>query len=234
MNDGRQNREMFNNIAPHYDFLNHLLSLNIDRTWRRTTAKEVAATRPDTILDIATGTADLAIVMAERIGCATITGIDTAENMLTIGLEKTAKHKLSDRIKLTLGDALDMPFADNSFDAATCAFGVRNFSDTQKGLEEMFRVLSHDGTAFILEFSLPQKAPFKQTYNLYFNKILPKIGKLFSKDEAAYDFLPQSVNAFPTPDMFAEMLKKAGFATIRQKKMSLGIATLHIATKESD
>lgn len=234
MNAAQQNRAMFNDIAPSYDFLNHLLSLNIDKIWRRKAVKEVLSDNPATTLDIATGTADLAILLAEKSDKIKVTGIDMAENMLEIGQNKIDKHKLNDRITLTQGDALNLPFPESSFDAVTCAFGVRNLCNRQKGLEEMFRVTGKDGKTVILEFSLPQKAPFKQLYNLYFNKILPKIGKLFSKNKTAYTYLPNSVNTFPTPDEFCAMMQKAGFADVRKKKLSLGIATLYIGVKKSD
>ena len=233
MNAAQQNRAMFNDIAPSYDFLNHLLSLNIDKIWRKKVVQKVTADNPRSILDIATGTADLAILLAKKNENASVTGIDVAENMLEIGLEKINKLKLNDRITLAQGDALSLPFHDSSFDAVTCAFGVRNFSDRQKGLEEMFRVTKKGGKTVILEFSLPQKAPFKQLYNLYFNKILPKIGKLFSKNKTAYTYLPNSVNTFPTPDVFLEMMQKAGFAETRKSRLSLGIATIYTGNKET-
>lgn len=233
MNAAQQNRAMFNDIAPSYDFLNHLLSLNIDKIWRKKVVQKVTADNPRSILDIATGTADLAILLAKKNENASVTGIDVAENMLEIGQEKINKLKLNDRITLAQGDALSLPFPDSSFDAVTCAFGVRNFSDRQKGLEEMFRVTKKGGKTVILEFSLPQKAPFKQLYNLYFNKILPKIGKLFSKNKTAYTYLPNSVNTFPTPDVFLEMMQKAGFAETRKSRLSLGIATIYTGNKET-
>lgn len=233
MNAAQQNRAMFNDIAPRYDFLNHLLSLNIDKIWRRKTVKEILSDHPQTILDIATGTADLAILLAKKSDTTTVTGIDMAEKMLEIGKEKINSLNFSNRITLTQGDALNTPFPDNSFDAVACAFGVRNFSDRLKGLEEMYRVAKPGGKTVILEFSLPQTVPFKQLYKLYFSNILPKIGRVFSKNKTAYTYLPNSVNTFPAPDTFMEMMQKAGFVRPQKKKLSLGIATIYTGHKES-
>ena len=231
MNHAETNKAMFDDIAPHYDFLNHFLSLNIDKIWRKKVVKEIVSSNPDTILDIATGTADLAILMAKKSDKATVTGIDAAENMLNIGQEKVAKANLTERISLMQGDALNLPFANNSFDTVTCAFGIRNFADRQKGLDEMQRVLRNGGQVAILEFSMPQKAPFKQLYRLYFKHILPAIGKLFSKNKSAYRYLPESVEHFPSPDGFIKMMLDSGFEKTSKRSFSLGIAYLYIGYK---
>jgi len=231
MNHAETNKAMFDDIAPHYDFLNHFLSLNIDKIWRKKVVKEIVSSNPDTILDIATGTADLAILMAKKSDKATVTGIDAAENMLKIGQEKVAKANLTERISLMQGDALNLPFANNSFDTVTCAFGIRNFADRQKGLDEMQRVLKNGGQVAILEFSMPQKAPFKQLYRLYFKHILPAIGKLFSKNKSAYRYLPESVEHFPSPDDFIMMMQKSDFEKTSKRSLSLGIAYLYIGYK---
>lgn len=231
MNHAETNKAMFDDIAPHYDFLNHFLSLNIDKIWRKKVVKEIVSSNPDTILDIATGTADLAILMAKKSDKAIVTGIDAAENMLRIGQEKVAKANLKERISLMQGDALNLPFGDNSFDAVTCAFGIRNFADRQKGLNEMLRILKNGGQVAILEFSMPQKAPFKQLYRLYFKHILPTIGKLFSKNKSAYRYLPESVEHFPSPDEFIKMMQESGFEKTSKRCLSLGIAYLYVGYK---
>ncbi len=232
MNKELQNRDMFNDIAPKYDFLNHLLSLNIDKIWRRKTAEEILSNNPRTVLDIATGTADLAIIIAQKSSSTSITGLDPAENMLEFGKKKIERQCLNQRITLIQGDALNIPSDDNSFDATSCAFGIRNFADRQKGLDEMWRVLKPGGKACILEFSLPQKTPFRQIYKLYFNKILPKIGRLFSKNKNAYTYLPQSVNDFPSPNKFLSMMRFSGFTSTKVKTLSMGIAMIYTGKKE--
>ena len=177
---------MFDRISPKYDALNHLLSLNIDKVWRRKTAKAVAKSQPKTILDLATGTADLAIAVAKRNPQAHILGMDISEKMLDIGKEKVKQRNLENQIELCLGDAAALPFEDNSFDAVTVAFGVRNFEDLDKGLSEISRVLKPGGQAVILEFSMPERFPVKQLYRFYFKRLLPFIGKFFSKDNTPW------------------------------------------------
>lgn len=222
---------MFDRISPNYDRLNHLLSLNIDKVWRKKTAKTVAQKRPTTILDLATGTADLAIVLAKHNPNAQIIGTDISEKMLDIGNKKVKKHGLENQIKLCLGNAAALPFDDNCFDAVTVAFGVRNFEDTGKGLAEIQRVLKPNGQAYILEFSMPEKFPMKQLYRLYFKHLLPKIGKCISKDSSAYTYLPQSVEAFPKPNDFLHILDDVGLKNSSLRRFSFGIATLYTACK---
>lgn len=222
---------MFDRISPSYDRLNHLLSFNIDKIWRRKTAKAVSNFYPQTILDLATGTADLAIELAKRHPQAHIIGIDLSEKMLDIGRDKVAKQGLENQIELHLGDAALLPFEDNSFDAVTVAFGVRNFEDLEEGLSEIHRVLRPQGHAFILEFSMPERFPIKQIYSLYFKHILPKIGKRISKDESAYSYLPKSVEQFPKPKDFLRMLSVQGLLKGSTRCFFHGIATLYSTIK---
>lgn len=222
---------MFDRISPSYDRLNHLLSYNIDKVWRRKTAKIVACYSPKTILDLATGTADLAIALAKRNPQAHIIGTDISEKMLEIGQAKIAKEKLENQIELRLGDATALPFEDNSFDTVTVAFGVRNFENMKQGLSEIHRVLKPNGQAFILEFSMPEKFPIKQVYRLYFKHILPKIGKWVSKDASAYTYLPESVERFPKPLEFLRLLSSAGLTESTMRHFGHSIATLYSVTK---
>lgn len=222
---------MFDRIAAKYDVLNHLLSFNIDKVWRRKTAKTVAKCHPESILDLATGTADLAIALARHNPQAHIIGMDISEMMLDIGKQKVAKRQLEDQIALRLGDAAALPFEDNQFDAVTVAFGVRNFEDLCQGLSEICRVLKPNGRAVILEFSMPEKFPVKQLYHFYFKRVLPKIGKAVSKDASAYNYLPTSVERFPKPKDFLDMLDRHGLKQGQAKPMTMGIATLYTAIK---
>jgi len=222
---------MFDRISPKYDALNHLLSFNIDKVWRRKTAKVVAKSNPKAILDLATGTADLAIELAKRNPQARIIGVDFSEKMLAIGKEKLWQQNFEDQIELVQGDAANLPFVDNSFDAVTIAFGVRNFEDLDKGLSEMLRVMKPEGQVVILEFSNPEKFPVKQVYRLYFKYILPKIGEWVSKDKSAYSYLPASVEKFPKPDDFLRILSNKGLKNGAKKSLSMGIATLYWGNK---
>jgi demethylmenaquinone methyltransferase/2-methoxy-6-polyprenyl-1,4-benzoquinol methylase len=222
---------MFDRISPKYDALNHLLSLNIDKTWRKKAAKAALQNHPKTILDLATGTADLAIALAKRNPQAHIIGMDISEKMLDIGKEKVAKQNLENQIELRLGDAAALPFENGTFDAITVAFGVRNFEDLNKGLAEISRVLKPNGQAVILEFSMPEKFPVKQLYRFYFKHFLPKIGRWVSKDDGAYSYLPASVEKFPKPNAFSEMLASFGLRMQQMRSLSFGIATLYCAKK---
>ena len=223
---------MFDRISPKYDALNHLLSLNIDKVWRRKTAKAVAKSQPKTILDLATGTADLAIALAKCNPQAHIIGMDISEKMLEIGKEKVSKKGLANQIELRLGDAATLPFESNTFDAVTVAFGVRNFENLEHGLSEIQRVLKPNGRAVILEFSMPERFPIKQLYTLYFKHLLPSIGKAVSKDGNAYSYLPLSVEQFPKPKVFLRMLAEKGLENGMAKPLSFGIASLYTSTKK--
>ena len=222
---------MFDRISSKYDALNHLLSLNIDKVWRRKAAKEVAKHQPATILDLATGTADLAIALAKRNPQAHIVGMDISEKMLEIGKKKVAKQKMDPQIELRVGDAASLPFVDNTFDTVTVAFGVRNFEDLDKGLSEIHRVLKPYGQAVILEFSMPERFPVKQLYRFYFKRLLPFIGRIVSKDKSAYSYLPASVEHFPKPNNFVEMLAQKRLSNGQAKPLTFGIATLYTAAK---
>ena len=222
---------MFDRISPQYDALNHGLSLYIDKVWRQKTAKTVAKYHPANILDLATGTADLAIALASRNPKAHIIGMDISEKMMEIGNAKIKAQNLENQINLRLGDAASLPFGDNSFHAVTVAFGVRNFEDMEKGLSEISRVLKPNGQVFVLEFSIPEQFPVKQLYRFYFKRILPKIGKMVSKDPSAYTYLPESVERFPKPKDFQKMLAINGLRNISAKPLTCGIATLYVASK---
>ena len=222
---------MFDRISPKYDALNHLFSLNIDKVWRRKTAKAVSKSRPKAILDLATGTADLAIAMAKRNPQTHIIGMDISEKMLEIGKAKVAQQNLESQIELRLGDAASLPFEEGAFDAVTVAFGVRNFENLSKGVAEISRVMKTNGQVCILEFSMPEKFPVKQLYRFYFKRVMPKIGKWLSKDDGAYSYLPASVEKFPKPSLFSDMLASFGLKTLQVKSLSLGIATLYVAIK---
>lgn len=222
---------MFDRISPKYDALNHLLSLNIDKVWRRKVAKAVAKSAPKTILDLATGTADLAITMAKHYPQARIIGLDISEKMLEIGKSKIKKQNLKDQIDLRFGDAANLPFEDDTFDVATVAFGVRNFEDLGKVLSEIHRVLKPNGEVVILEFSMPEKFPIKQLYRLYFKHILPWMGRIVSKDEKAYSYLPESVEQFPKPTEFQQVLDQYGLKNCLVIQLSFGIAMVYLAEK---
>ena len=222
---------MFDSIAPRYDFLNHFLSFGIDRCWRRTAVSIIAKHhRNPEILDVATGTGDLAI-SAMKIDPAKVTGIDISEKMFEVGREKIRKKGFSDKIELSEGDSEDIPFPDESFDVVMAGFGIRNFSDPSKGLREMKRVLRAGGLVLILEFSVPESFPFRQVYGFYFRRILPLAGRIISKDRMAYSYLPDSVSEFPYGGEFLEMMESAGFLRTGQRKLTGGIATVYTGFK---
>jgi len=223
--------EMFNNISHRYDFLNHFLSMGIDKLWRRKVVKLMRQGNPNKVLDIATGTADLAIE-ASKIANTQITGIDISEGMLTVGRKKIETLNLQHRIALSLADSENLPFESQSFDAITCGFGVRNFEHLDLGLAEMYRVLKPGGRVLILEFSKPENFPIKQLYNFYFSAILPFFGKIISKDNSAYTYLPESVKAFPYGKEFIAKLTNCGFNLLKEYKLSFGIASIYWAEKK--
>ena len=229
-NKKQQVEQMFDHIAPKYDFLNHFLSMGIDNVWRKKAIRMLRTFRPERILDVATGTGDFA-VEAAKITPREIVGFDLSEQMIQVGREKIKRLKLDHLIRFQKGDSENMPFADGSFDAITVAFGVRNFENLERGLEEFYRVLKPDGVAIILEFSKPRYFPFKQLYKFYFFHILPLIGGLISKDASAYSYLPESVMAFPDDQDFLDILKHAGFTRFSQKRLTLGIASIYQAVK---
>ena len=229
-NKKSQVAQMFNSIAGKYDFLNHFLSAGVDIYWRRKAIDLLKKSQPKTLLDIATGTGDFAIE-ALRLQPQKIVGIDISEGMLAVGQEKLKRKNLTDRIELQLGDSENLAFADNSFDAVTAAFGVRNFENLELGLQEIYRVLKPGGQLVILEFSKPQAFPFKQGYNIYFKHVLPVFGKLISKDRAAYTYLPESVQAFPDGPEFIQILKQVGFKTTEWHPLTFGISSIYTGVK---
>lgn len=226
----QQVAKMFNNIAGSYDLLNHVLSAGIDIIWRKKAIKILGKNNPKQLLDIATGTGDFAFE-ALALNPDKIIGVDISEGMLAVGKEKVAKRGLSNKMELMYGDSENLPFEDNTFDGVTVSFGVRNFENLLKGLTDIYRVTKPGGQAVILEFSKPKKFPIKHLYNLYSRYIMPKVGRLISKDKTAYTYLPESVAAFPEGLEFLDYLKKAGFNAPQQKKLSGGIATIYYAEK---
>ncbi|HBS87879.1 MAG: bifunctional demethylmenaquinone methyltransferase/2-methoxy-6-polyprenyl-1,4-benzoquinol methylase [Bacteroidetes bacterium GWF2_38_335] len=221
---------MFNTIAGRYDFLNRLLSFGFDVNWRHQAIQFLRKKRPAQILDIATGTGDFAI-KANSLKPEKIIGIDISEEMLKIGRDKILKKKLEGIIELQLGDAENLHFPDHSFDAATVAFGVRNFEDLQKGISEIYRVLKPGGAFVVLEFSKPDEFPEKQVYQLYTGILMPFIGKLFSKDKSAYKYLPESVKAFKEGKEFLAVMQEAGFTNLAMKRMTFGVVSIYYGEK---
>lgn len=222
---------MFDGIAGHYDFLNHFLSMGIDKGWRKKAIREVAAIQPRTILDVATGTGDLAIAAVKSIEGVQVTGVDISEGMLEVGRKKIRDLSLTESIGLQSGDSEALPFADATFDSVMCAYGVRNFEHLEAGLRDMQRVLRPGGKLVILEFSHPRKFPFKQLYRFYFRYILPLLGKIVSRHSRAYTYLPESVNAFPEGATFCNILARCGYREAKARPLTMGITTLYTAVK---
>lgn len=222
--------EMFNNISPSYDFLNRFLSMGIDIGWRKKTVRAVSNLMPKRILDVATGTADLAIALSETTATSII-GCDISEGMMEIGKKKVAKKGLSNLISFKLGDSERLPFDDNIFDATTIGFGIRNFENPLQGLKDIHRVLRTGGKIFVLEFSQPQGFPAKQLYHFYSKFVMPFWGRIISKDKSAYTYLPDSIKAFPHGQAFLDLMTNAGFKNNSAKKLTFGIASLYIGEK---
>ena len=229
-NKKKQVAQMFNNISARYDFLNHLLSMGIDKLWRKKAIRLLSNRPVKQLLDIATGTGDFALA-GLKLSPEKIIGSDISEGMLNVGVEKIKKKASENIISFELGDAEDIKHPDKSFDAITVGFGVRNFENLEKGLSEMYRVLRVDGQVAILEFSKPRKFPIKQFYNFYFLNILPLIGKLVSKDASAYTYLPESVQEFPDGQEFLDILTKLGYKNAKQYPVTFGIASIYWAEK---
>jgi demethylmenaquinone methyltransferase/2-methoxy-6-polyprenyl-1,4-benzoquinol methylase len=224
-------RSLFNRIAPRYDLLNHILSSGIDILWRKKAIRRLCELHPSEILDVATGTGDFAFEAARTLSPTRVVGIDVAENMLSLGREKALRKGLGDRVLFQQASAEQLPFPEGSFDAVISAFGVRNFSDLQAGLREMFRVLRPGGAILVLEFSHPRVFPVKQLYHVYSRTLLPAIGKLISRDRTAYRYLPSTIGEFPDGDEFLRHLQAAGFHSGRRLSMTFGIATAYDALK---
>lgn len=219
-------RRMFDDIAPKYDLLNRVLSAGIDRKWRRLVIEKLISTRPGRVLDVATGTADLAIMAAEH-GVDEVVGVDIAENMLEIGRGKVDERGLGESVVLRTGDAEKLPFSDRQFDAATVAFGVRNFEDLDRGLAEIHRVLKPGGRLIVLEFSRPSAFPIKQLYGFYGRYVLPVIGRLISGDPSAYTYLPESIAVFPQGEEFLQRMEQVGLVDTAQLRLTFGIASIY-------
>ncbi len=227
----QQVEQMFDNIAPTYDTLNHRLSWDIDRGWRRKAIRQLEPHHPQTILDIATGTGDFAILAAEILQPQRLTGADISEGMMEIGGRKVAAKGLQHVIHFDKEDCTNLSYPDNSYDAVTAAFGIRNFADLDQGLAEMCRVLKQGGHLSIVELTTPVAFPMKQLFRIYSHTVLPIYGRLISKDTAAYSYLTKTIEAFPQGEQMVEILKKAGFREASFKRLTFGICTMYFATK---
>jgi len=223
--------QMFDTISGNYDGLNRVISFGIDVKWRKKVLNLVANTKPTTILDIATGTGDLALLMTQT-SATKIIGLDISAGMLDVGRKKIAEKKLDSKIEMVLGDSENIPYPDATFDAITVAFGVRNFENLEKGLAEILRVLKPGGIFVILETSVPERFPYKQGYRLYSKNILPLIGKLFSKDNSAYQYLSDSASVFPYGEALNNILRKIGFIEVKDMPQTFGVATIYSASKK--
>lgn len=233
--DGRgkseQVREMFDSIAPAYDFMNRAMTFGIDRLWRRRAVSELVRVPHAKVLDIATGTADLAMLLARRLDGARVTGVDLSEGMIGIGRRKVEAAGLADRVELEIADCLALPFGDSEFDCITCAYGVRNFQDLLAGYREMKRVLRPGGTVAILELSAPSGSIVRPFYNLYTRHVIPAVGRLISKDVRAYSYLPESIAAVPARGAMTAIMEQAGFVGARHISLTFGVCTLYLAVK---
>ena len=224
-------RAMFDRIAPSYDALNHLLSLGIDHLWRRRAVRELRKFVPKRVLDLATGTCDMAIALAKGLDGVQITGSDISTEMVEVGRVKVAGRGLSEKIKLEIADAEQLPYAEGEFDAVTVGFGVRNFTNKAQGLSEMRRVLREGGVVEVLELSRPTNKIFGPIFRFYFHKVMPIVGGWISGDRAAYKYLPASVDKFPAPERFVQMMREAGLRECRAIRLTLGIAYIYIGVK---
>jgi len=224
--------KMFDTISQEYDGLNRVISFGIDQKWRKNVVEIVNSITPNNILDIATGTGDLAIMFAENTKANKIIGLDISEGMLNVGRDKIRNKNLDNRIEMIIGDSEKLPFNDNSFDAITVSFGVRNFESLETGLSEILRVLKPQGKFVILETSVPTKFPFKQGYLFHSNILLPLIGKLFSKDKKAYGYLSESANNFPYGEQLNNILRKVGFIDVQDHPQTFGVASIYTSSKQ--
>ena len=230
---GEQVNEMFDSIAPKYDFMNHAMTLGIDHIWRRRAVNILrrVCPKPSYILDIATGTADLAIMLAQHLDPIAVTGVDLSEEMLARGKEKVMAANLSSVISLHQADCMQLPFPNTSFDCITAAFGVRNFQDLPQGYAEMFRVMRPGGTVLIIELSTPTSRIVKPLYGLYSHRLIPAVGRLVSKDKSAYSYLPSSIEAVPQGEEMAKIMRNAGFSDVKFKTFTFGVCTVYIGKK---
>ncbi|SFN63532.1 demethylmenaquinone methyltransferase / 2-methoxy-6-polyprenyl-1,4-benzoquinol methylase [Paenimyroides ummariense] len=226
----QQVEQMFDTISGNYDSLNRMISLGTDQGWRRKVLKMVSDTNPESILDIATGTGDLAILLSKS-NAKRIVGLDLSAGMLEVGKTKVNALGLQNKIEMIQGDSENLPFQDNTFDAITVAFGIRNFENLEKGLSEILRVLKPNGIFVILETSVPTKFPFKQGYNFYMKTFMPLMGKVFSKDQKAYEYLSESAKNFPYGEKLNAILQKVGFKNVKHNPQTMGVATIYSASK---
>ncbi len=223
---------MFDGIAPSYDKLNHVMSLNVDKLWRKHALREIVDGTPQQILDVACGTGDSTIAIAAAAGSGSrVIGADISEGMMALVMEKAAHEGVHDRIRLQVADGENLPYEEGTFHRVTCAFGIRNFEHKEKGLQEFYRVLRPGGKAVILELSVPRNKTVRWFYDLYFMHILPWIGGLISGNKAAYEYLPASVHAFPSPQAFCGMMTEAGFTNVRHKAFTLGLCRMYVGEK---
>ena len=223
---------MFDGIAPSYDKLNHVMSLNVDKLWRKHALREIVDGTPQQILDVACGTGDSTIAIAAAAGSGSrVIGADISEGMMALVMEKAAHEGVHDRIRLQVADGENLPYEEGTFHRVTCAFGIRNFEHKEKGLQEFYRVLRPGGKAVILELSVPRNKTVRWLYDLYFMHILPWIGGLISGNKAAYEYLPASVHAFPSPQAFCGMMTEAGFTNVRHKAFTLGLCRMYVGEK---
>ena len=225
-----QVERMFDHIAPAYDRLNHLMSLGIDRSWRRTALKWLRPHRPQQMMDVATGTGDFALLACRMLRPQSLVGTDISEGMMQVARHKAREAGLDDRIRFQREDCEALTFSDASFDAVTVAFGIRNFEHLDRGLREMCRVLRPGGHLVILELSTPDRFPMKQLYRIY-SRLIPLMGRLVSHDRSAYTYLPQSIRAFPQGEVMSESIRRAGFSDVRFRRLTFGVCTLYMATK---
>ncbi len=226
-----QVEQMFDNIAPAYDKLNHTLSLGIDKSWRKKAIKWLYPYSPKQMMDVATGTGDFAILACKMLQPDELIGTDISEGMMNVGREKVKMEGLDQQISFAREDCTHLSFPDNRFDAVTVAFGIRNFADLDKGLSEMCRVIRRDGHLVILELTTPEQFPMKQLFSIYSKAVIPTLGKMLSKDQSAYHYLPQTIKAFPQGEVMKKALEKAGFRDVNFKRLTFGICTLYTATK---
>lgn len=233
LSKGEQVEQMFDSIAPAYDFMNRAMTLGIDKIWRKKAVGMVARTNPERILDVATGTGDLALALASAIPGSRITGVDLSEGMISVGRKKIEKAGLSGRITLEAADCLALPFDDNRFDALTVAYGVRNFADIPAGLREMQRVIRPGGMVCIVELSTPVNPIVKPLYRLYTRGVIPLVGRLISKDTRAYSYLPESIEAVPQRERMLALMEDAGFDTTAYRPLTFGVCTIYTALKPS-
>lgn len=224
--------EMFDHIAPKYDLLNQVLSLGIHKAWRRKTVKKIADLKPRVIMDVATGTGDLAIEAVRQLAPEKVVGVDISEGMMNLGRQKVKAKNLDTIISFQLGDSENLPFEHNTFDAITVGFGVRNFAHLEVGMKGMYDVLKPGGKLAVLEFSKPHKFPMKQLVNFYYRFILPLIGRMVSSDKRAYTYLPESIQAFPEGEKFLEVMKNAGFKDVKRQPLTFGVASIYTGVKK--